>query len=137
MTRVAIVTGGAQGIGSAIAARLIAVGYRVIVADADAEAGREAERASTWASPLLLGSFVPFLYWSTSGMEGTFVAAVGLALTFGVGRLIDAERSPRPGELVALAAAALAFALAFRWMFRRQQRLLTRPTRPSSPTGNV
>jgi NAD(P)-dependent dehydrogenase (short-subunit alcohol dehydrogenase family) len=45
MTRVAIVTGGAQGIGSAIAARLVAGGYRVIVADADAEAGREAGRA--------------------------------------------------------------------------------------------
>ena len=45
MSRVAIVTGGAQGIGSAIAARLVADGYRVIVADADAEAGREAERS--------------------------------------------------------------------------------------------
>jgi NAD(P)-dependent dehydrogenase (short-subunit alcohol dehydrogenase family) len=45
MTKVAIVTGGAQGIGSAIAARLVAAGYRVIVADADAVAGREAERA--------------------------------------------------------------------------------------------
>ena len=45
MTRIAIVTGGAQGIGSAIAARLVADGYRVVVADADAEAGREAARA--------------------------------------------------------------------------------------------
>ena len=45
MTRVAIVTGGAQGIGSAIAARLVADGYRVVVADVDAEAGREATRA--------------------------------------------------------------------------------------------
>ena len=45
MTRVAIVTGGAQGIGAAIAARLIVDGYRVVVADVDAEAGREAVRA--------------------------------------------------------------------------------------------
>jgi hypothetical protein len=30
--------------------------------------------------------------------------------------------------------AALAFALGFRWMFRRQQRLLTRATSPTRPT---
>ena len=45
MTRVAIVTGGGQGIGSAIAARLVADGYAVVIADNDAEAGREAQRA--------------------------------------------------------------------------------------------
>jgi NAD(P)-dependent dehydrogenase (short-subunit alcohol dehydrogenase family) len=45
MTRIAILTGGAQGIGAAIAARLIADGYRVVVADVDASAGREAVRA--------------------------------------------------------------------------------------------
>jgi NAD(P)-dependent dehydrogenase (short-subunit alcohol dehydrogenase family) len=43
--KVAIVTGGAQGIGAAIAARLVADGDRVVVADADAAAGREAARA--------------------------------------------------------------------------------------------
>jgi NAD(P)-dependent dehydrogenase (short-subunit alcohol dehydrogenase family) len=45
VTRRAIVTGGAQGIGRAIAARLVAGGYAVVVADDDAEAGREAQRA--------------------------------------------------------------------------------------------
>jgi NAD(P)-dependent dehydrogenase (short-subunit alcohol dehydrogenase family) len=45
VTRLAIVTGGAQGIGRAIAARLVAGGYAVVVADDDAEAGREAQRA--------------------------------------------------------------------------------------------
>ena len=45
MTRVAIVTGGAQGIGSAIAARLVGGGYTVIIADVDAEAGRETQAA--------------------------------------------------------------------------------------------
>lgn len=53
MSKIAIVTGGAQGIGRAIAARLVADGYTVIVADADAEAGREVERA--------LGSAVRFV----------------------------------------------------------------------------
>jgi NAD(P)-dependent dehydrogenase (short-subunit alcohol dehydrogenase family) len=43
--RIAIVTGGAQGIGQAIAARLIVGGYDVIVADADLEAGKAAQAA--------------------------------------------------------------------------------------------
>jgi NAD(P)-dependent dehydrogenase (short-subunit alcohol dehydrogenase family) len=38
---VAVVTGGAQGIGKGIAARLAARGYRVVAADSDTEAGRE------------------------------------------------------------------------------------------------
>src|SRR5262245_53244752 len=45
MTRLAIVTGGGQGIGRAIAARLVADGYAVVVADNDAAAGRETVRA--------------------------------------------------------------------------------------------
>jgi NAD(P)-dependent dehydrogenase (short-subunit alcohol dehydrogenase family) len=40
--KIAIVTGGAQGIGKGVAARLLADGYGVIIADNDAEAGREA-----------------------------------------------------------------------------------------------
>lgn len=40
--RVAVVTGGAQGIGLGIAHRLIAEGYQVLIADLDAEAGHEA-----------------------------------------------------------------------------------------------
>ena len=40
--RAVLITGGAQGIGKGIAARLLADGYRVAVADVDAEAGREA-----------------------------------------------------------------------------------------------
>jgi NAD(P)-dependent dehydrogenase (short-subunit alcohol dehydrogenase family) len=43
--KVAIVTGGAQGIGAGICVRLIAAGYAVAIADDDAEAGREAEAA--------------------------------------------------------------------------------------------
>ena len=40
--RAVLVTGGAQGIGKGIAARLLADGYRVVIADVDAEAGHEA-----------------------------------------------------------------------------------------------
>jgi NAD(P)-dependent dehydrogenase (short-subunit alcohol dehydrogenase family) len=43
--RIAIVTGGAQGIGRGIAAKLRASGYGVVIADSDAEAGREAAAA--------------------------------------------------------------------------------------------
>ena len=43
--KVAIVTGGARGIGAGIAPRLLASGYAVVIADNDAEAGREAETA--------------------------------------------------------------------------------------------
>jgi hypothetical protein len=40
--KVVIVTGGAQGIGKGVAARLLAEGYGVVIADSDAEAGHEA-----------------------------------------------------------------------------------------------
>jgi len=39
--KIAIVTGGAQGIGRGIAAKLLASGYGVVIADSDAEAGCE------------------------------------------------------------------------------------------------
>jgi NAD(P)-dependent dehydrogenase (short-subunit alcohol dehydrogenase family) len=39
--KLAIVTGGAQGIGKGVAARLLAAGYGVVIADVDAQAGRE------------------------------------------------------------------------------------------------
>ena len=43
--KVALVTGGAQGIGRATGIALSANGYRVAIADSDAEAGRETESA--------------------------------------------------------------------------------------------
>jgi NAD(P)-dependent dehydrogenase (short-subunit alcohol dehydrogenase family) len=41
-SRIALVTGGAQGIGRAIVGRLLRDGYGVVIADSDAEAGAEA-----------------------------------------------------------------------------------------------
>lgn len=41
MTKTAIVTGGAQGIGKGIAKRLLAAGFAVVIADIDTEAGEE------------------------------------------------------------------------------------------------
>ncbi|HYQ48454.1 MAG TPA: SDR family oxidoreductase [Thermodesulfovibrionales bacterium] len=43
-TRVAIVTGGGQGIGKATSRALLESGYAVIIAESDREAGRETER---------------------------------------------------------------------------------------------
>ena len=50
--KIAIVTGGAQGIGKGIAARLQAAGYGVVIADSDAEAGRETLAELRQAGPL-------------------------------------------------------------------------------------
>jgi len=51
--RTAIVTGGAQGIGKGITARLLAAGWGVTVADGDAEAGAELVRESAAPEQLL------------------------------------------------------------------------------------
>ena len=49
----AIVTGGAQGIGKGVAARLLAAGWGVAIVDVDAEAGAEAVRELNGADRLL------------------------------------------------------------------------------------
>ncbi len=73
---------------------------------------RELEGPRAIFAPVLVASSLPFLYWSTSGMEGTFMAALGLLVAFAAGRLIDAERAPRARELVGTGLLALGFALA-------------------------
>lgn len=50
--RIAIVTGGAQGIGRGIAAQLLASGYGVVIADIDPAAGRETAAALAPAGPV-------------------------------------------------------------------------------------
>jgi len=50
--KIAIVTGGAQGIGKGVAARLLTAGYGVVIADRDAEAGRETLAELAPAGPL-------------------------------------------------------------------------------------
>lgn len=44
MRKAALITGGAQGIGKAIAIRLLVEGMSVLIADCDAEAGRETQK---------------------------------------------------------------------------------------------
>lgn len=52
MSKVAIVTGGGQGIGRAIAARLLRDGLRIVIAETDAEAGGEAAAALADLGPV-------------------------------------------------------------------------------------
>lgn len=51
--KVALVTGGGQGIGKAIALRLLSSGMKVALAEADAEAGQEAEAELKGKGPVL------------------------------------------------------------------------------------
>ena len=55
--KVAIVTGGARGIGRAIAKRYVAEGAKVVIADVDAAAGEAAARAQC-AAPVSIRSRV-------------------------------------------------------------------------------
>lgn len=68
-----LVTGGGQGIGRGIVARLLAEGMRVVVAEKDAEAGREAEQAYADRG------FVRFVETDTSD-EASVAAAVAAAV---------------------------------------------------------
>lgn len=51
--KVVLVTGGGQGIGKAVVLRLLGYGARVVIAEADAEAGREAEAELKANGPVL------------------------------------------------------------------------------------
>jgi hypothetical protein len=72
-------------------------------------AKRDAPRASAWC-PLLLASFLPFLYWSSSGMEMTLVASLGGALAILASNVIDRLREGHRAAAL-LAVVALLFAL--------------------------
>jgi NAD(P)-dependent dehydrogenase (short-subunit alcohol dehydrogenase family) len=50
--KIAIVTGGAQGIGKGVTAQLLAAGYGVVIADRDADGGRETLAEFAQAVPL-------------------------------------------------------------------------------------
>ncbi len=56
--KVAIVTGGASGIGKAIADRLADRGYTVVVCDINEEKGRATEKASNKVKELMFSNIV-------------------------------------------------------------------------------
>jgi hypothetical protein len=71
-----------------------------------------ASKPAAFWSPVLLGTWLPFLYWSTSGMETTLVTFVGCATVLLAGRLVDATAPPRPRTVALLALAGAGFVLA-------------------------
>lgn len=68
-------------------------------------------RSTTLWSGLMLGTWLPFAYWSTSGMEMTLVGALGCLTVLLASRVVDAPAIERPAVL-GLGAAMLAFAFA-------------------------
>jgi hypothetical protein len=73
-------------------------------------ARKEAPQVAGWC-PVLLGTWLPFLYWSSSGMEMTLVAALGGAVAVLAGKMVDAPRQGY-GGVALFGAAAVLFALA-------------------------
>ncbi|HEX6273567.1 MAG TPA: hypothetical protein VFZ53_11010 [Polyangiaceae bacterium] len=67
--------------------------------------------AAFWP-PVLLGTWLPFLYWSTSGMETTLVTFAGCATVFAAGRIVDEPTPPRRSLVAVLGLAAATFVLA-------------------------
>jgi len=70
----------------------------------------DSKHAKFW-TPLFLGTFAPFLYWSTSGMEMTLVTALGCAVALLSGRVVDSVPSQRR-RIVVLVLFGTAFVLA-------------------------
>jgi hypothetical protein len=71
---------------------------------------KTSKHAAFWP-PVLLGTWLPFLYWSTSGMETTLVTFAGCATVLAAGRLVDASTPPRPSLVAVLGLAAAGFVL--------------------------
>lgn len=72
---------------------------------------RGSQAASFW-SPMLLGTWLPFLYWSTSGMETMLVTSAGCATFLLAGVLVDGASPPRRSTVVLLALSGAGFVLA-------------------------
>jgi hypothetical protein len=71
----------------------------------------DSKPAAFW-SPILLGTWLPFLYWGTSGMETTLVGFAGCATVLLAGRIVSAPETPRRRTLALLAFAGVGFVLA-------------------------
>jgi hypothetical protein len=72
-------------------------------------ARKVAPAAESWA-PLLLASFLPFLYWSSSGMEMTLAALLGSVVVDRAGAYLTFAGKPNARMLAPLVLAILAFA---------------------------
>ena len=98
--RTAIVSGGAQGIGRGIVARLLAGGWRVAIADVDAEAGAEAARELDAADRLMVVSTdvadEPSVQACVARVIGTFGRLDGVVANAGITRppRVPVERLP-------------------------------------------
>jgi hypothetical protein len=73
-------------------------------------ARKVAPNAEPWA-PLLLGSFLPFLYWSSSGMEMTLTGLLGVVVVDRAGAYLTLAGKPNARMVALLALAIVAFAL--------------------------
>lgn len=76
-----------------------------------ARIARKVAPSAEVSAPLLLGTFLPFLYWSSSGMEMTLAALLGAVVIDRVGAYITWGSKPSRQLLVTSGLAVVAFAL--------------------------
>jgi hypothetical protein len=88
-----------------VASMAFAAGALIVVA----RLARRFGQYATVVAPMLLGSWLPFVYWSTSGMEMTLAALLGAVVVTASARLIDSTGSPSRGTWAGVVLALAAF----------------------------